>query len=177
MSVIPTQLFPSKNVRLFYNDTFSLSIPCTIRERHTDYLTITDHPVELGAVVSDHAYLNPQLVDIEVAYGAGLVMSLNDIYKKFLDLQASRVQFSIITGKRAYQNMLIGSMETQTDSRSDNLLHLMMRCRQVIIVSTQVVPVSASKQANAPATAAPVKSGAVQTFPLADQSVITALPL
>ena len=40
----------------------------TISEQHTDTLTITDHPVELGAQISDHAYKMPSELVMQVGW-------------------------------------------------------------------------------------------------------------
>jgi hypothetical protein len=167
----------SANYRLFSNKNFSIAIPCSIRERHSDVLTITDHPVEIGSKISDHAYLNPQRVDIEIVYGSGQIDSLVDIYQKFTSLQASRELFNIVTGKRSYRDMLIEVIECTTDARTENLLRLNLHCRQVIIVSTQIVQADSKDQANAKDTAAPTQKGTAQTFPLKDQSAIKSVPL
>jgi hypothetical protein len=39
-----------------------------IRERHMDQLEITDHPVEQGANISDHAFKRPAEVTLEIAW-------------------------------------------------------------------------------------------------------------
>jgi Dit-like phage tail protein len=40
----------------------------TLEERHFDEMMITDHPVEMGAVISDHAYQLPSTVVIKCAW-------------------------------------------------------------------------------------------------------------
>lgn len=151
-------LFKGANLR----SIGGLVAPCTISERHTDQLVITDHPVESGANITDHAYMQPQRVDITIAYGSGLTMSLSDYYQKFLDLQSSRATFEIVTGKRKYKDMLIEAIEVQTDARSENLLMIQLHCRQVIIVSTQILQTASTNQASAPATAIPTAQGSQQ---------------
>lgn len=140
--------------------------PCTIAERHRDTLTITDHPVEQGAVISDHAYINPMQVEIEIGWGAGTLMPLNQIYRRLLDLQASRKPFPIITGKRAYNDMLIESIEVETDADSEHVLKVHLSCRQVLIVATRVLTLPpAANQANPRNTAATQNRGLVQLKP------------
>ena len=46
----------------------SFTADVTISEEHVDELTITDHPVEEGAMISDHAFKNPMRVVITVGY-------------------------------------------------------------------------------------------------------------
>jgi hypothetical protein len=42
-----------------------------ISEKHSDTLEITEHPVETGAPVSDHAYKRPSEVVMEVGFSGG----------------------------------------------------------------------------------------------------------
>jgi hypothetical protein len=39
-----------------------------IKERHEDHIEITEHPVERGAVISDHAFIRPAEVTIECGW-------------------------------------------------------------------------------------------------------------
>lgn len=198
----------------------TFSVKCVLSEHHSDVLKITDHPVEFGAPISDHAFLMPRRVDIRLAHNDGLgtllaslgkvgdaisgvgdkigggfgsavssaggtigsalgkagdainstfglsTENMEQYYKKFLALQASREPFSITTGKRLLTNMLIEEIDETTDDRTENLLLLTLRCREVIIVHTQSV--QAPKQAQkAPAnTAAPSNKGPVIMKPI-----------
>lgn len=42
-----------------------------VSEKHTDTLEITEHPVEVGAAVADHAYKKPSEVVMEVGFAGG----------------------------------------------------------------------------------------------------------
>lgn len=171
------EFFGKEEYRMFVNDNFKIAFKCVISEHHNDTLTVTDHPVEHGAVISDHAFANPRRVDVNIAYVEDFSQSLRDIYQKFVVLQRSRELFNIVTGKRAYENMIIESLEETTDARTENILNLTARCREIIIVETQIVQPPAANQTNAKSTAEPEQGGNAQTLPLADQSVITAIPL
>jgi hypothetical protein len=140
-------------------------VQATIEEVGVDTLTITDHPVEIGAKITDHCYLNPIMLDIEVGFGGGILVPMSDVYKQFLDLQASRNPFDIITGKRVYKNMLLQSITQTTDRDSENSLGLHLHCQQVILVSTSVTTqADATKMAKPSATAPVVNTGSVNTF-------------
>ena len=164
----------------------------TLEETHEDTLEITEHPVEQGAILADHAYKLPAKVTIKCAWSnspaksglidgaigaikgtiAGLssVLSGNspsqvrDVYEKLLKLQASATPFDILTGKRKYSDMLIKSLSVTTDKTSENLLMVTAVCHQVIIVKTSVASVAAApaKQADPKKTASPVKTGLQQ---------------
>ena len=45
-----------------------LHLHATVSEHQTDTAVITDHPTEYGALISDHQYMLPKRVDVEIAY-------------------------------------------------------------------------------------------------------------
>lgn len=128
-----------------------------VSEKHNDTLEITEHPVETGAPVSDHAYKRPSEVVMEVGFAGGgslldfidtsslgltLGLSPKETYQQILDLQSSRIPFDVVTGKRLYSNMLIRAIEVTTDRTSENVLMAVLTLREVIITQTQQVAVA-----------------------------------
>lgn len=175
----------------------------TIQEVHQDTLEITDHPVEMGAVISDHAFKRPAELIITCAWsnspsgngsnallnaglaagilglqgansatvltgavGGGLGGAVDQtaagvqalltgnspdqvkaIYQRLLKLQEDRIPFDVTTGKRAYKNMLVRSLQVTTDQTSENALQVVATLRQVILVSTKPLVQSAPPEA------------------------------
>ncbi|MDR2744570.1 MAG: hypothetical protein LBB66_05170 [Desulfovibrio sp.] len=73
-----------------------------IEESHEDALEITEHPVEQGAAVNDHAFKKPEQVTIrggvsDAGEGSGDRPSV-EFYEKLRELQAKREPFDIVTG-------------------------------------------------------------------------------
>lgn len=158
----------------------SIKADVTFEERHEDTLTITDHPVEQGSVISDHAYLNPVTVEIKIGFRpktgvmaainlltSGGVPYLNQVYQNVLNLQKNRVLNTIMTGKRLYTNMLIERIACVTDRDTENVLMLTLSCRQLIIVQTQAVTFAPNSNMGSPQ-----KTGAVQN--LGQKSLVAA---
>lgn len=186
----------------------------TVEEHHRDELTITEHPVEQGAPIADHAYKQPAEVTLRLAWsmapptpgGSGMIVSqavsvaatllgqpasiaaaavptysavqslltgsapnqIKAVYDQLLALQASRVPFTVLTGKRRYINMLLASIGVVTDKTTENALAVVVRCREVIIVSTSTVsavPADASQQKSPEITAPPINAGALSLQP------------
>lgn len=161
----------------------------TLKETHQDELQITDHPLERGGVVSDHAFMRPAEVTMECMWSnspaspgliSGVVGGLKatvtgvqsaisgnsskqvrDVYDKLLALQKAAEPFSITTGKRKYTDMLVRSLVVVTDKESENALRVTAICRQVIFVDTKtlVVPAPKENQKSPQETAATVNSG------------------
>lgn len=159
----------------------------TLLEEGEDELQITEHPVEQGTTISDHAYKLPARLNVRIVFtpasqnefttpfGAipfsgffqpGSIFSygsaaayLSQIYNTFLTLQQQRSLLQVITGKRAYSNMLVRSIGVSTDERTENVLMLSVGFREILLAQTQAVqtPTSedpsalANPQANQPA--------------------------
>jgi hypothetical protein len=137
-----------------------------VEEQHRDVLVITDHPVERGAAISDHAFKLPVEVEIRCGFSNSTVADegyVQAVYQEFLDLQASRVPFDVFTGKRVYSNMLIRSLQVTTDEHSESALLVIAGLREVIIADTSTTsspPQSA--QASPQQTAGIVNTGSKQ---------------
>ncbi|MDE9590251.1 phage baseplate protein, partial [Xenorhabdus bovienii] len=132
-----------------------------ISEKHMDATEITEHPVQRGAAISDHAYDKPSEVTMEIGFAGGgslidgfdipsisifdfdtgdiLGKSPKEVYEQLLKLKASKEPFDVITGKRRYRNMLIRAIEVTTDKTSENVLMVTLTLREVIIVELATV--------------------------------------
>jgi len=109
---------------------------CTVMEDHRDSLVITQHPVERGAAITDHAFKSPPVVIVEAGWAADppLLMAL---YKQIVQMQDSAEPFTVFTGKRVYDDMLVSQMRTITDNRNANTMIISFILQHIILVSTQ----------------------------------------
>jgi len=135
---------------------------CVVEEVGRDDLQITEHPVEHGATISDHAFKKPREVTLRWSWSnSGHYENfVQDAYAQLLTLQAQRDPFTIYTGKTAYANMLMASLGQTTNSGAEFTLNLVMVCREVIIVSTTAVGPSSGDKAS---QASPQKTTKVQS--------------
>lgn len=192
----------------------------TIEESHTDELVMTDHPVEQGAVITDHAYVQPAEVVITAGWsnspnntsplasatnnllgfaaaespalsaliGAGELASgvfnlldgnqdaVKSAYDQLLTEYRARTLFSVLTGKRSYQNMLIKLLTTTTNKQYENAMLIRITFRQMLMAQTQTVTVP-----NSANMANPENNGAVEnmgtTYPVPSPNInVSALP-
>jgi len=141
----------------------------TIEETARDTLFITQHPVEKGASISDHAFSMP--VEIEMVCGwsnssVGFYGYTYLVYQEMLALQRTREPFTVYTPGRSYRDMLIKSIEKTTNEEVADSLIVRVGLQQVIIVETQV-STSRSKgtQAAPQKTTTPASLGAKQLKP------------
>lgn len=160
-----------------------IMVHATIEEQHIDELQITEHPVEMGASISDHAYKRPPEVTIRCGHSNGGLSGILSLfvdspiyefaggsvqgttqvasaYSQLLALQESRIPFDVFTGKRMYQNMLLRSLSVVTDDTSENVLMFTAVCRWVNIVETAVASLPPKEEQAKPAsTLADIEGG------------------
>lgn len=154
-----------------------------IEEVHTDTLTITDHPVDQGADITDHAFVNPAELTMRIGWSnqslalngviSGIVSgsifkegpklkTVKDVYEALLKLQAQRKRFDVVTGKRAYKDMLIKGLSVTTKNDTENALICVVNLRQVIVVQTSNAKLKKEAQKTPEKTAPMVELGLVQ---------------
>lgn len=137
----------------------TINVNVVINENTTDTLTITKQPVQQGASVTDHAYMEPTVFSHTIYFSSNLNLSLSKLYQQLLTLQSSRVPFSIVTPKRVYSSMLLATLSQQTDSKTENTLAITASYLQVILVPIGVLQVTRANQGNPAKTAQTVPSG------------------
>jgi hypothetical protein len=154
-----------------------------LEESHDDLLEITDHPVEIGANITDHAFKQPPTCTISCQWSntqAGIgdfsESYVSTIYAELIALQLSCTLLTVVTGKRTYNNMLIARVHTSTDKNSEYSLPVQIDCRTILTaqVTTTSVPALASNQ-TAPSQTAPVIQGGAVSPTNADPSTVSNL--
>ncbi|MBD5416952.1 MAG: hypothetical protein HDR50_04690 [Desulfovibrio sp.] len=153
-----------------------LQFAVVVEEAHEDKVTITEHPVEQGAKINDHAYVEPASLTLRAGHSdtAGPGAS-REIYEKLLELMRKREPVEIVTGKRLYTNMLVEAVNTTTDNTSEHALFVTAQCREVIIVQTQTTSVPPRKRhKNAGRTGGSADKGQKQAKAAPQQSAMQA---
>ena len=152
---VPLSIFAVRPTRKFGE----ISANVVIDESTNDTLTITKQPVQQGASITDHAYKEPTTFTSNILFSDNPAKSLSKIYTELLELQNSRVPFTILTPKRVYPSMLISSLGMTTDKNSENILRINLQCQEVIIVKVSTTQVPRTKQRNPGATGKTEKAG------------------
>ena len=148
---------------------FSASV--TLEEIASDELEITQHPVQQGATITDHAYLKPAVVHVKIVFNDDDA-PLAETYAKLLQLQASREPFDVVTGKRAYKNMLFKSMGQTNDAQTENILSIRAELQEIFIVqikTTTTIP-PRKRQANPGKTGATENAGQKSAQPAPEKN-------
>jgi len=138
----------------------------TIEEVARDELKITQHPVQEGSTITDHACMQPAKLELKIAWDASL-QPLTEMYQNLLDLQSSRVPFDVVTGKRSYKNMLFSSLGQLTDAQTENILAISASLQEIFIVPVTTATVPRSNQKN------PAKTGKIEKAGTKNAGTIT----
>lgn len=128
-----------------------------LQTTHTYQLTITDHPVQLGSTVEDHAYMMPKTLSMNIG--------MSDVAKSFIpgqfadgtsrsaqawkvleQLQAMRIPIQVYTRLGVYKNMLIQNLTTQDDYTTHQGLKATVNFQELLVAQVQVVKISATPQ-------------------------------
>lgn len=152
----------------------SIDLQVVIQESTTDALTITKQPVQVGAAITDHSFNEPTGFSITAYFKDQDLFSpflspfansgLAKIYKELLDLQSSRVPFSVITPKRVYNSMLMSSLSQTTDRQTENCLSISASFQEIILVNIGVTTVPRILQSNPGKTGATEQAGKKSAF-------------
>jgi len=128
-----------------------LTMDVTIEENHSQEIEITEHPVEQGASVTDHAYLKPASLTIKAGVTDSKAATAGDkpsvaMYEALRKLQGSREPFDVVTGKRVYKNMLIKSLSVQDDLATENALLVTAELQEIIMANVVAVNIPRARQ-------------------------------
>ncbi|MGH7484010.1 MAG: phage baseplate protein [bacterium] len=129
-----------------------------LRVDHEQELRSTDHPVQVGASLSDHAYLLPARVVLEIGmsdvldvFQAGQFTSNASksisAYEKLLELQKLRSPLTVTTRLRVYQNMVIASIRSEDTVSTLHGLRAVVEFREIIVGTVSTVTQSARPHA------------------------------
>ena len=128
------------------------------RTEHTSQLAITSHPVQGGANISDHCYLQPARVVMDVGASdcnASVVLGQfltassksKSAFDALFDTQKQRMPIDLHTRLKDYKNMLIENIVVNDDLKTSSAVRATVTLRQVITVD--VAPVTVSARAHA----------------------------
>lgn len=165
-----------------------IEIPAIFEEVHVDSVRMTEHPVEIGAAITDHAYMQPREVLIRCGWSnstlqtfvsaiksiskelfgssasASAVASdyVSSVYDKLRALMERRTPIYIFTGMCQYNNMLIVGLHVTRDASTSQALLVEIRCRQLIVVETKTTTLPAKEHHKFPQCTVSVENTGVK---------------
>ncbi len=125
------------SVILFSPTIGPVPVSVFIKEEHETSLGITMIPIETGADVTDHAYIKPKKLTLQIG-----AENPADTWNALVRFQESRVPFVIVTGLTVFENMLIERLSASRDQQYSKVLYGIAELREIIIVDTSFASVS-----------------------------------
>lgn len=131
-----------------------LFFDAVIREEHTTKIKMTEHPVQTGANIVDHAYMEPATLTMEVAmsdcmatmvrgkFTEGSTKSVS-AYQALLSLQQARLPYQVHTRLNLYKNMLIEEITAPDDYKTLHGMRCTIRLKELFVVEVSETTVSA----------------------------------
>lgn len=116
---------------IFNNTIGPVPISVVLREVHDSSLGITELPIETGAKITDHAYVEPKKLMLEFA-DANAVATYNALVR----FQEQREPFTLVSGLFVYDSMLIRGLSAERDSKFSTVLNGKVELQEIVIVGT-----------------------------------------
>lgn len=124
---------------------------------HSIETEITEHPVETGAAIVDHAYVKPATLEMEImmsdAHQSFVPNQFVGKYPRHVEawnllkqLQADRIPLSVFTKLGQYDNMLIKKISAEDDSDTFNSLKATVTLQEIPMARVKTVKISSEPQ-------------------------------
>lgn len=127
---------------------------------HNSNLAITEHPIQTGANISDHAYMEANKVTFDIGmsdvmedvsdskftkFTNGPSRSIN-AYEMLRKIQSQRLPIKAITKLWTYNNMLIESISAKDDKTTTYGLRATVTLKEIFVVAVTTVKISERAQ-------------------------------
>lgn len=143
-------LFCKTNIAGYFFDGF-MSVS------HQRKLTITQNPVETGASVVDHAYVNPTTVTMKIMMSdvhqsiipgqfSDLTFRHTSAWAILKQIQESRIPVDIFTKLGYYKNMLIESISAEDTKETFRALDATVTLVEIPVARVKTVKISKASQ-------------------------------
>jgi len=151
-----------------------------LKTDHSDRLKITEHPVESGASITDHAFKEPRELSMEIG--------MSDVCTSFIDgqfaqkdsrsisaydiltqLQDSRIPLRVYTRLGVYDNMLIEIITSPDDYKTLFGLRVSIGFREILVVTTATITLP-NRTSNAPNKTGSTNQGSSQPIQVQEPS-------
>lgn len=123
---------------------------------HSANMMVTEHPVQTGAPIADHAYLEPEEISCEIgmtdANGDGMSVQM---YQQLRELMSRREPFTLVTRLNSYPNMLITALSVPDDYTTMFALKAGIVFKQIRVVQVATIQVQQTVSASKSEAASP----------------------
>lgn len=127
-----------------------------LRMQHDSGLVITQHPVQTGAAITDHSYVNPKKFTFEVGVTDcarpiivpnGKVIRANPTryqaaYNVLVNMQENRNLLYLVSKYGFFENILIENISIPDDSTTQGAIKATVTLTEVILANARTITVS-----------------------------------
>lgn len=128
-----------------------------LHEDHIESVKVTEHPVQTGANISDHAYNLPAKLTMEIGMSdamdslvpnqfTGWYTKSVSAYQMLKQLKETRLPLRVLTRLNLYENMVIEEINAQDDFKTQYGLKCMVTMKEIFVVEVSKTTVSARPQ-------------------------------
>lgn len=120
--------------------------------QHDTSLNITEHPVQSGANISDHAYEEAPKLTFDIGMSDVMTSAIDgqfsgnsrsvSAYLKLRELQSQRLPITVVTRLATYNNMIVEIISTSDDNKTTSGLRATVTLKQIFVVSVTTVKIS-----------------------------------
>ena len=136
--------------------TITVELDAAVSDGYQGDVDVTEHAVETGANIADHARLKSDKVTVEGVVsntpltGAGVAGRAEAAFGDLIALKNARQLMTVITPRRTYYNMVLESLASTNDAKTGDALRFTATFKQVRLaeVMVKVVQVQAEPKAN-----------------------------
>lgn len=127
---------------------------------HESTLSITEHPVQTGSNISDHAFMQPNALSFEIgmsdvmedvsnsnykSFSSDTTRSIN-AYKILRQLQSDKIPINVYTKLYNYKNMLIETLVAPDSNQTAYALKANVTLKELLVATVTIVKISARPQ-------------------------------
>lgn len=149
MSKVIKTYFDTGKENLIFDAIFSAE--------HQTSLVITEHPVQTGSNISDHAYMEPITLTFEIGMSDVMKSSIPgqfsdnesrsvSAYLKLRQLQEQRLPITVVTRLGTYKNMMVLTIIAPEDNKTTYGLRANVTLRELPVVNVTTVKISQRPQ-------------------------------
>lgn len=147
---LKTGIYDSNNSNYYFFDAI-------FHETHTTTVRMTEHPVQTGANIVDHAYMMPNRLSLEIGMSdamqslvttewTGSYTKSVSAYQKLKELQKNRLPLTVHTRLNTYENMVIDSITTDDNFKTYHGLRATINMTQLLVAVVATVSSSSDSQ-------------------------------
>lgn len=143
-----------------------IKLDAVLSESHTNELSVTTNPVELGADTTDHSVIEPkkititaQVSDTPAGFAAigqiidnvtGLFGSSNEqnltrsiaAYNAIVQLQETREPIEVQTKLKLYTNMIITSIRVDQNKDTSRVARMVISLQEILVTESEIIQLS-----------------------------------